>query len=71
MPSKRILPSPDASHQLLISPSEVAVLECMMEGGSRLSFKAHFLSQLPSLAPLTSTLTYLNLSYNDLRVRLP
>ncbi len=59
---------PDASHQPLISPAEVAILESMMEGGVQLSLKAHFLSQLPSLAPVTATLTYLNVSFNDLRV---
>ena len=60
--------SPDASHQPLISPAEVAVLESMMVGGRQLNLKAHFLTQLPDLCPLTATLTYLNVSFNDLRV---
>ena len=63
-----LLLSPDASHQPLISPAEVAVLESMMEGGRQLNLKAHFLTQLPDLCPLTTTLTYLNVSFNDLRV---
>ena len=63
-----VLLSPDASHQPLISPAEVAVLESMMEGGRQHNLKAHFLTQLPDLCPLTATLTYLNVSFNDLRV---
>ena len=63
-----LLISPDASHQPLISPAEVAVLESMMVGGRQLNLKAHFLTQLPDLCPLTTTLTYLNVSFNDLRV---
>ena len=63
-----LLLSPDASHQPLISPAEVAVLESMMEGGRQLNLKAHFLTQLPDLCPLIATLTYLNVSFNDLRV---
>ena len=52
----------------LISPAEVAVLESMMEGGRELSLKAHFLPHLPDLASLSTTLTHLNVSFNDLRV---
>ena len=51
-----------------ISPSEVAILQCMMTGGRRLDLKAHFISQLPDLSPLTGTLTYLNLSFNCINV---
>lgn len=58
----------DARHQPLISPSEAAVLECMMSGGSHLSLKAHFIDELPLLSPLARTLTLLNLSYNSFKV---
>ncbi|XP_023930593.1 leucine-rich repeat-containing protein 63 [Lingula anatina] len=51
-----------------ITPSELAILDCLMNGGTSLSLKAHFISQLPDLGPLLTTVTYLNLSFNDLRV---
>ena len=54
--------------QPVITPSEAAILECMMEGGCHLNLKAHFLSQLPDISPLQNSLTYLNLSYNNLSV---
>lgn len=60
----------DARHQPLISPSEAAVLESMMSGGSHLSLKAHFIDELPFLTPLALTLTSLNLSYNSFTVSL-
>lgn len=58
----------DGSGQPLISPAEVAMLESMLDGGYRLSLKAHFLSSLPFLSPLSLTLTHLNLSFNNLNV---
>ena len=58
----------DSSNQPLISLAEAAIVDCMMHGGSRLSLKAHFLTEPPDLAPLARTLTYLNLSFNNLRV---
>ena len=60
---------PDCGGQPLISPAEVAILESMMDGGHRLSLKAHFLCSLPLLSPLSLTLTHLNLSFNNLDVR--
>ena len=53
--------------QVMISPSEVAILQCMMHGGTNLSLKAHFLDSLPDLYPVTHTLHYLNTSFNDFR----
>ena len=53
--------------QVMISPSEVAILQCMMQGGTNLSLKAHFLDSLPDLYPVTHTLHYLNISFNDFR----
>ena len=58
----------DGGGQPLISPSEVAILESMIDGGYRLSLKAHFLSSLPLLSPLFFTLTHLNISFNSLTV---
>ena len=53
--------------QVMIEPSEVAILQCMMQGGTNLSLKAHFLDTLPDLYPVMHTLHYLNVSFNDLR----
>ena len=58
----------DAKHQPFISPSEAAIIESMVNGGSHLSLKAHFVDQLPVLTPLAHTLVSLNLSYNSLKV---
>ncbi|XP_022102059.1 leucine-rich repeat-containing protein 63-like isoform X2 [Acanthaster planci] len=51
-----------------ITPSELAILDCLVNGGLALSLKAHFILALPDITPLTKTLTYLNLSFNDFRV---
>ncbi|XP_075924295.1 leucine-rich repeat-containing protein 63 isoform X2 [Petromyzon marinus] len=51
----------------IISPAELAVLHCLLQGGTTLSLKAHFIDSLPGLSPLIDTLVYLNLSYNNLR----
>ncbi|XP_078722315.1 leucine-rich repeat-containing protein 63 [Lampetra fluviatilis] len=51
----------------VISPAELAVLHCLLQGGTTLSLKAHFIDSLPGLSPLMDTLVYLNLSYNNLR----
>ncbi|XP_066267668.1 uncharacterized protein [Branchiostoma lanceolatum] len=48
-----------------ISPTELAVLDTIVNGGHVLSIKAHFVNQLPDIAPITNTLVYLNLSFND------
>ena len=58
----------DANHQPFITPSEAAIIESMMCGGSHLSLKAHFIDELPLLTPLAHTLISLNLSYNSLKV---
>lgn len=49
----------------IITPSELSILNCLMEGGFVLSLKAHFIPQLPELSPLSTTLVYLNLSFNE------
>jgi len=60
-------PTADAD-QVMIGPSEMAVLDCMMKGGEKLTLKAHFVETLPDLQPLSHTLTELNVSFNNLRV---
>lgn len=55
----------DAQHQPLISPAEAAILDCIMQGGGKLTLKAHFISKMPELWPVSCTLTFLNISYND------
>ncbi|XP_063428847.1 leucine-rich repeat-containing protein 63-like [Mytilus trossulus] len=49
----------------VISPSELAILDCLINGGKILSLKAHFIAQVPDLSPLMRTVTYINLSFND------
>jgi len=61
-----IMYTADADH-VMITPSEVAILHCMMQGGTTLTLKAHFLDTLPDLYPITHTLLYFNMSFNDLR----
>ncbi|XP_063156159.1 leucine-rich repeat-containing protein 63 [Candoia aspera] len=50
----------------LLNKAEMVVLFCIMHRKAGLSLKAHFLSQLPDLLPLSDFLLYLNLSYNNL-----
>ncbi|XP_046336914.1 uncharacterized protein LOC124118719 isoform X1 [Haliotis rufescens] len=51
----------------VISPSELAILDSLISGGTALSLKAHFISEVPDVTPLVKTVTYLNLSFNDFR----
>ncbi|XP_066497462.1 uncharacterized protein [Hoplias malabaricus] len=53
---------------VMISLSELAILECLSQRSKALSLKAHFISQLPELSPLVQSLLYLNLSFNDFTV---
>ncbi|KAM4796008.1 leucine-rich repeat-containing protein 63 [Rhinophrynus dorsalis] len=59
--------SPEDHRRMLFKLSDLAVLESLVHGGSTLRLKAYFISRLPDLTPLYSTLLYLNLSFNDLR----
>lgn len=49
----------------MITPSELAILDSLIQGGKALSLKAHFISELPDISPLVRNLVYLNLSFND------
>ncbi|XP_071838060.1 uncharacterized protein [Apostichopus japonicus] len=60
-------PFEDSNSAATISPSELAVLDCLVNGGLALSLKAHFIASLPEVSPLNRTITYLNLSFNDFR----
>lgn len=63
--SKRSSSPFDSSDAELISPSEVAILDCLLNGAKALSFKAHFISVLPDIRPIQDIVTYLNLSFNN------
>ena len=53
----------------VITADELAVLDAMVCGGVALSLKAQFVKSIPDISPLYNTLKYLNLSFNELRVR--
>ncbi|KAM9319951.1 leucine-rich repeat-containing protein 63 [Gastrophryne carolinensis] len=44
---------------------DLAILESLVNGGHALSLKAYFISKLPDLKPLYTTLLRLNLSFNE------
>ncbi|XP_071950183.1 uncharacterized protein [Antedon mediterranea] len=58
-------PFNDSDQSSTITPAELAILDCLVNGGLALSLKAHFIAQLPEITPLRTTLTYLNLSFNN------
>ena len=53
-----------------ITPSQLAVVDCLLRNGLALSLKAHFIDKLPDLASLIKTLIYINLSFNNFTVNL-
>ena len=63
-----IFSNEDEEGQPHCSAAEVGILESMFVGGQQLILKALFISELPPLSPLASTLTYLNLSFNCFEV---
>ncbi|XP_014678334.1 PREDICTED: leucine-rich repeat-containing protein 63-like [Priapulus caudatus] len=50
-----------------ITSSELAILHSLAMGGVTLSLKGYFIASLPDMQPLVNSLTYLNLSFNDLQ----
>lgn len=52
----------------MITPSELAILDSLIQGGRALSLKAHFISKMPDISPLLRNLVYLNLSFNDFSI---
>ncbi|KAG8584641.1 hypothetical protein GDO81_004702 [Engystomops pustulosus] len=55
----------DEQSKILATHCELAMLECLVNGGHALSLKAYFISRLPDLTPLYNSLFYLNLSFNE------
>ncbi|XP_072039785.1 uncharacterized protein [Amphiura filiformis] len=61
-------PFSDVESSATINPSELAILDCLVNGGLALSLKAHFIASIPEMSPLVKTITYLNLSFNDFMI---
>ncbi|KAL7881240.1 hypothetical protein AOLI_G00080880 [Acnodon oligacanthus] len=61
-------PFQPAAECVMISASELAILECLMLRNTALSLKAHFITRVPDLSPLIQSLLYLNLSFNNFTV---
>ncbi|KAM3933079.1 leucine-rich repeat-containing protein 63 [Leptodactylus fuscus] len=55
----------DEQSKILATHCDLAMLECLINGGHALSLKAYFISKLPDLTPLYNSLLYLNLSFNE------
>ena len=51
-----------------LDPIDIAVLDALVTGGAVLSLKAHFIEMMPDISPITSSLRYLNLSFNNFTV---
>lgn len=51
--------------------TDIAVLDALVSGGAVLSLKAHFIDSIPDISPITSTIRYLNLSFNNFTVSAP
>ena len=62
-----LFPGP-ADREDVVAPHEMAVLDSIVSGGYGLSLKAHFLTKVPNLSILRSSLIYLNLSFNSFEV---
>lgn len=60
-------PSAKSSGGCEVTPADLAIMNCLAQGGTKLDLKAHFMSFLrPLNASLTATLTHVNLSFNEL-----
>ncbi|XP_066449411.1 leucine-rich repeat-containing protein 63 isoform X2 [Eleutherodactylus coqui] len=55
----------DEQRKIIETHCDLAILECLGNGGNALSLKAYFISKLPDLTPLYNSLCYLNLSFNE------
>ena len=53
-----------------ITPSKIAILDCLLNQSEALSLKAYFIEKLPDLKDLKYELRYMNLSYNNFKVML-
>jgi len=58
----------DFSGDTGLDPTDIAVLDALVSGGAVLSLKAHFIDTIPDISPITTSLRYLNLSFNNFTV---
>ncbi|XP_067949228.1 uncharacterized protein [Watersipora subatra] len=65
MDSKRNRTPFDFAGEGGLDPTDIAVLDALVTGGAVLSLKAHFIETMPDVCPITQTLRYLNLSFNN------
>ena len=52
-----------------ITPAHVAIVDCLLRNGQALSLKGYFIEDLPDMSSLKKTLIYLNLSFNNFKVK--
>ena len=53
-----------------ITPSQIAILDCLLKNGDTLSLKSYFVDKLPDLKQLKYTIRYINLSFNNFKVQI-
>lgn len=53
------------SDESMATPTEIAILDAIFNGGQILNLKAHFISDIPDISFLKDRLTSLNLSFNS------
>jgi len=51
-----------------ITPSQIAILDCLLKESEALSLKSYFIDKLPDLKQLKYFIRYINLSFNNFRV---
>ncbi len=53
-----------------VTPTQLAIVDCLLKNGLSLNLNAHFLEQMPDLNSLRKTLVELNISFNIFNVHL-
>ena len=48
-----------------VTPTQLAIVDSLLQNGTSLSLKGHFLDQLPDMDSLKRTLIYFNISFNN------
>lgn len=51
-----------------VTSTQLAVIDSLLRNGLVLNLKSHFIDKLPDLSSLTTTLIYVNLSFNNFKV---
>ena len=51
-----------------ITPSQIAILDCLLKESQALSLKSYFIEKLPDLKQLKYFIRYINLSFNNFQV---